>query len=95
MCWTTLIIFHFIAAALGNQIFLEFILKICTNPFALSVVNLIKETINSVKSKAIEQVGLKLIKFCAKWDMQKIAEYPQTYADPLNAKYKIKEEAIA
>ncbi len=55
----------------------------------------IKETINSVKSKAVEQVGLKLIKFCAKWDMQKIAEYPQTYADPLNAKYKIKEEAIA
>ena len=56
---------------------------------------IIKETIASVPSKAVEQVGLKLIKFCAKWDMQKIAEYPQTYADPLNAKYKIKEEATA
>jgi len=27
--------------------------------------------------------------------MQKIAEYPQTYAEPLNAKYKLKEEATA
>ena len=53
----------------------------------------IKETIASVKTKAIEQVGLKLIKFCAKWDMQRIAEYPQSYAEPLNAKYKQKEVA--
>mgnify|MGYP002413573299 CR=1 FL=1 len=53
----------------------------------------IKETIASVKTKAIEQVGLKLIKFCAKWDMQRIAEYPQSYAEPLNAKDKQKEVA--
>ena len=56
---------------------------------------LIEDTINNVKPKTVEQVGLKLIKFCAKWDMQKIAEYPQTYAEPLNAKYKLKEEATA
>ena len=53
----------------------------------------IKKTVESVKAKAIEQVGLKLIKFCAKWDMQRIAEYPQSYAEPLNAKYKQKEVA--
>ena len=48
----------------------------------------IKETIGSANTKEIEQVGLKLIKFCAKWDLQKIADYPQSYAEPLNAKYK-------
>ena len=55
---------------------------------------IIKETVASAKTKAVEQVGLKLIKFCAKWDLQKIAEYPQSYAEPLNAKYK-KEEVMA
>lgn len=55
---------------------------------------IINETIKKVKTKTIEQVGLKLIKFCAKWDMQKIAEYPQSYAEPLNAKYK-QEEVMA
>ena len=52
---------------------------------------IIKETVASAKTKDVEQVGLKLIKFCAKWDLQRIAEYPQSYAEPLNAKYK-KEE---
>jgi hypothetical protein len=60
-----------------------------------NIKTIIKETIASVKTKTIEQVGLKLIKFCAKWDMQKIAEYPQSYAEPLNAKYKMKEEVTA
>ena len=55
---------------------------------------IIKETVASAKTKAVEQVGLKLIKFCAKWDLQRIAEYPQSYAEPLNAKYK-KEEVMA
>jgi len=31
---------------------------------------------------------LKLIKFCAKWDMQRIADSPESYAEPLNARYK-------
>ena len=48
----------------------------------------------SAETKAIEQVGLKLIKFCAKWDLQRIADYPQSYAEPLNAKY-VKEEVTA
>ena len=48
----------------------------------------IKETVSSVSKKEIEQVGLKLIKFCAKWDMQRIADSPESYAEPLNARYK-------
>ena len=48
----------------------------------------IKDTVAGVETKEIEQVGLKLIKFCAKWDMQRIADSPESYAEPLNAKYK-------
>ena len=38
--------------------------------------------------KEITQVGMRLIKFCAKHDMQRIADNVQLYADPLNARYK-------
>jgi 5'-3' exonuclease len=48
----------------------------------------IKDTVAGADTKEIEQVGLKLIKFCAKWDMQRIADSPESYAEPLNAKYK-------
>ena len=48
----------------------------------------IANTIADVKQKEIQQVGLKLIKFCAKWDMQRIADSPESYAEPLNARYK-------
>ena len=48
----------------------------------------IKETVSKATKKEIEQVGLKLIKFCAKWDMQRIADSPESYAEPLNARYK-------
>lgn len=37
--------------------------------------------------KNITQVGMRLIKFCAKWDMQRIADNAQLYAEPLNARY--------
>lgn len=51
----------------------------------------IKEVINtsirSVESKDISQVGMKLMKFCAKWNMQKIADQATLYAEPFNAKY--------
>lgn len=49
---------------------------------------IIDETISNNQPKQIEQVGLKLIKFCAKWDMQRIADSPESYAEPLNARYK-------
>jgi 5'-3' exonuclease len=49
---------------------------------------IINETIDSTEPKQVDQVGIKLMKFCAKWDMQRIADSPESYAEPLNAKYK-------
>lgn len=48
---------------------------------------IINTSIRSVESKDISQVGMKLMKFCAKWNMQKIADQATLYAEPLNARY--------
>lgn len=45
----------------------------------------INETINL--NKNVSQVGLRLMKFCGEFDLIKIAEQAQSYAEPLNAKY--------
>jgi hypothetical protein len=42
--------------------------------------------INSV-AKNVDQVGMRLLKFCGLFDLVKISEQAQSYADPLNAKY--------
>ena len=47
--------------------------------------DVINEHINS--NKNIPQVGIRLMKFCATYDLQKINEQAQSYADPLNARY--------
>jgi hypothetical protein len=39
------------------------------------------------KTKNIAQVGFRLLKFCAEYDLQKISEQVQSYAEPLNARY--------
>lgn len=39
------------------------------------------------KSKNIPQVGIRLLKFCAEYDLDKISEHVQSYAEPLNARY--------
>ena len=53
---------------------------------------IINNTINeNAKPKEIQQVGMRLMKFCAKWDMQRIADQAQYFAEPLNAKYPEKE----
>ena len=48
---------------------------------------------NTVKQasfpKTVTQVGMRLIKFCAKWDMQRVADNAQLYAEPLNARYPV------
>jgi len=51
--------------------------------------SIINETIQSsvVAEKSIPQVGIRLLKFCAEFDLQKISEQVQSYADPLNARY--------
>ena len=49
--------------------------------------NYINNTINEVKSKDITQVGMRLMKFCAKWDLQRVADQAQSFAEPLQARY--------
>ena len=39
--------------------------------------------------KEVGQVGIKLMKFCAKHDMVKISEQAQSFSEPLNARYVI------
>jgi 5'-3' exonuclease len=50
---------------------------------------IINETINTATTaeKNIPQVGIRLMKFCAAYDLQKINEQVQSYADALNARY--------
>jgi len=54
----------------------------------------IREIINTTITenavpKEITQVGMRLMKFCAKWDMQRIADQAQSYAEPLQARYPV------
>ena len=48
---------------------------------------IINNTINEVEPKDVTQVGMRLMKFCAKWDMQRIADQAQQYSEPLQARY--------
>lgn len=49
----------------------------------------IEETIQAEidKQKNVSQVGIRLMKFCAKYDLVKVSEQAQSYSDPLNARY--------
>jgi 5'-3' exonuclease len=50
---------------------------------------LIKETIDTATTanKNVAQVGIRLLKLCAEYDLVKISEQVQSYAEPLNARY--------
>jgi hypothetical protein len=50
---------------------------------------LIQETIDTATTanKNIPQVGIRLLKLCAEYDLNKISEQVQSYAEPLNARY--------
>jgi len=49
---------------------------------------LIEETINTnAVSKTVDQVGIRMLKFCNTWDMKKIADNIQQYAVPFQARY--------
>jgi 5'-3' exonuclease len=50
---------------------------------------IIKDTIKKETQdpKAISQVGIRLLKFCQLYDMQKIMDSVQSYADPFQARY--------
>jgi 5'-3' exonuclease len=48
----------------------------------------INETIDQgCVPKEVTQVGIRMLKFCNTWDMKKIADNIQSYADPFQAKY--------
>jgi hypothetical protein len=48
----------------------------------------IKSTIETgTIPKEVTQVGIRLLKFCNLYDLQKISDQVQSYAEPLNAKY--------
>lgn len=51
--------------------------------------DIISQTVDNAKTlnKDVSQVGIRLLKFCAAYDLQKISEQVQSYADPLNARY--------
>jgi len=51
--------------------------------------NIITETISTATTanKNISQVGIRLMKFCNLYDLKKIADQAQAYAEPLNARY--------
>jgi hypothetical protein len=50
---------------------------------------LITETITgaTTANKNIPQVGVRLLKYCAEYDLPKIGEQVTSYAEPLNARY--------
>ena len=41
------------------------------------------------KEKNVAQVGIRLMKFCGTYDLIKVTEQIQSYADPLNARYSV------
>jgi hypothetical protein len=41
----------------------------------------------TAEQENVSQVGIRLIKFCNLWDLKKIADQAQSYAEPLNARY--------
>jgi 5'-3' exonuclease len=50
-----------------------------------SIINDVVE--DHMVAKDITQVGMRLMKFCAKWDMQRVADQASYFAEPLNARY--------
>jgi 5'-3' exonuclease len=49
---------------------------------------IITETVTlNAKPKDVTQVGIRMLKFCNAWDMKKIADNIQSYAEPFQAKY--------
>jgi hypothetical protein len=41
------------------------------------------------ENKNVNQVGIRLMKFCHLYDLKKIADQAQSYAEPLNARYAV------
>ena len=54
----------------------------------ITIKDIINNVIYSTQSKTVSQVGVKFMKFCAKWDLQRILDQSNIYADLLNSNYK-------
>ena len=53
-----------------------------------AIVQELDQTIDQAKAenKKIDQVGIRFMKFCAKYDLNKISEQAQLYVEPFNAR---------
>ena len=51
------------------------------------IASTIQESIDA--NKDISQVGVRLMKFCHLYDLKKISDQAQAYAEPLNARYTV------
>ena len=52
------------------------------------IVQALDQTIDQAKAeiKSIDQVGVRFMKFCAKYDLNRISEQAQLYVEPFNAR---------
>jgi 5'-3' exonuclease len=55
----------------------------------IEIRQIIDDTIKTATTaeKSIPQVGVRLLKFCTSYDLVKVSEQVQSYAEPLNARY--------
>jgi hypothetical protein len=55
----------------------------------------IQETIDTnAVAKNVDQVGIRLLKFCQLYNMKRMIDSIQQYAEPFQAKYKIVKETL-
>ena len=60
-----------------------------------NIKSVIQETINTnAVAKNVDQVGIRLLKFCQLYDMKRMIDSIQQYAEPFQAKYKIVKETL-
>ena len=56
---------------------------------------IINETIDEFAvPKSVDQVGIRMLKFCNAWDMKKVADNIQSYAEPFQARYPTTKAAV-
>jgi hypothetical protein len=63
------------------------LIDLSAQPTAIKTI--IKETIDiqTTDPKNVDQVGIRLLKFCNLFDLQRVADNIQQYAQPFQAKY--------
>ena len=60
-----------------------------------NIKTIIKDIIaTNAQPKMVDQVGIRLLKFCQLYDMKRMVDSIQSYAEPFQAKYKIEKETL-